>query len=181
MGLQFVEMPASEPDAGMFNLPPEFDRKQHAAHWVKKGPDVQRMAQRQPVVGAQGVTSDGWQVWKDSKGRQAAVTTSKSGEYILMFRPKLVQDQENALYGNVSKGRMLREKHAAASARQETRADAPGMLTSEQLREARMSDSEADGDDGIKMNAIGEIARATVPTQEVITKAASFNEEPKGD
>lgn len=175
MGLQFTEMPQTEPDAGLFNLPVEFDRAKFAASWVKKGPDVQREAQRQPVLGAPGITADGWQVWKDSKGKMATVATSKSGEFILMFRPREVQDQVNALYGNVSKGRMLREKLQASAVRKETQAGSQGMLTSEQLREARMADSEADGDDGIKMNSV-DIERATVPPQEVVTPGGGGDE-----
>lgn len=169
MAIEFLEVPQGQMDLGIFNLPSEFDSAKYAAEWVKKGPDVQRMQMRQPVIGMPGVTSDPWAVWKGSDKKMATVSTAK-GEYILMYRDRAVQEQVNALYGNVSKGRMLREKQTSQGAAQDQQADAAGMLSSERLREAGMRDPEADDDGGFRMNVVN-IKQATAPQLVVETPA----------
>lgn len=98
---------------GYFSLPVEFDRKLHVANWVKVGPSVQQAQQIQPIIGTR-QAAVGWATWKFPKGHKDAgkphKVTVKAGEYILMFRPRKVQENVNAIYGNVSKRHLLREQ-----------------------------------------------------------------------
>src|SRR6187455_1502073 len=109
LGIQVVEGPmsGSQNAAGMFTLPPNFDQKLHAAKWVEEAA-VPWAKQREPIVGTN-LSADGWEVWKASseegaKAKPTIVSDGKGRKYTLMFRSKAVQDQVNALYGNVSKG-----------------------------------------------------------------------------
>lgn len=162
MALEIIEKPATEPDMGMFNLPPEFDREKYAAKWVKKGHEVEAARQRQTLIGAGNVSADGWQVYKPAKGGLHTANTQK-GEYVLMFRDKAVQEQVNAVYGNVGKQRMMAEKSKAAASRGET--GATGMLSDEQLRAAGYRDdlarSEQEGE--VVLNPVEIGPRITPP------------------
>lgn len=93
----------SQVNAGIFNLPPSFDRRLHSAHWEEEGQGVEYMQQRQPISGTR-LDSDGWQVWKDPKTNQSRTVATRAGKkYILLFRSKAVQEEVNAIYGDVSK------------------------------------------------------------------------------
>ena len=102
MAIEIQSVPMGTVDAGIFNLPPEFDTKQFAAEWVEKG-QVAMKQQRQNLPQT-GMSADGWQVWKkDSKDKPTTTHGSGNKEFVLMCRPRIIQDQVNALYGNVSK------------------------------------------------------------------------------
>lgn len=165
MGLEFLAQPSTEPDAGLFNLPPSFDRKENAAKWVAVGHAVGQAQQRENLVGAGGVTADGWAVFK-VEGKPHKAATSK-GEFVLMFRPRAVQDAVNAVYGNVGKKRMMAEKQLAATSTTEQRAT--GMLSDEQLAQAGYRDPSTADDGSIQLNRIDIAPRVTKPTLDVNT------------
>lgn len=96
------------PDAGMFSLPPAFDTKRYAAEWVESG-SVAMKQQRQTILQA-GLTADGWEVWKENPNSEPTVVNlSGNKKFVLMCRPKEIQNKVNAIYGNVSKSILARE------------------------------------------------------------------------
>ncbi len=142
MGIEFMSGPVENHTAGDFVLPSSFDTKLHAAQWTLEGPEVEKAKARQFLVGSKGLTADGWQVYKDD-GKLVKRPTSK-GVYVLMFRSRDVQDAVNAIYGNISKERMMQEK------RGETTGGVPivdkGMLREDEVLRAtgeRLADPEA--------------------------------------
>jgi hypothetical protein len=134
MAIEMLTVAQGQSDAGLFNLPPAFDTKRYAAEWAEEG-SVEMKKQRQvlPQVGA---TADGWEVWKDgANGKPVKVKISGGRSFTLMCRPRVIQDQVNALFGNVSKKFINREvtgETVAGNAPQD-----PGILTEERLRENR--------------------------------------------
>lgn len=98
---------------GIFRLPAQFDTKLFAASWVKKGPEVEAARGVQPILGtSKGAT--GWEIWrypaKHPQAGKPCTVTSKAGEFILMFRKRNIQDNVNAIYGNVSKRHLMKEQ-----------------------------------------------------------------------
>lgn len=159
MAIQLLEKAQGQSDAGMFNLPPAFDTKRYAAEWVEEG-SVEMKRQRQVLIQV-GATADGWEVWKEGADRKPVkVKVSGGRSFTLMCRPRLIQDQVNALYGNVSKKFINREvtgETVAGNAPQD-----PGILTEERLKEAR---SEGGMDDStIPLNKIDLEPSAAVET-----------------
>lgn len=135
-GIHVISHESRGPNAGFFNLPPQFDVKKYAAHWERKGAAVDQRKQVQPIMGTN-LGADGWEVWKypeghELKGRPAEVAL-KSGAYILMFRPRDVQDNVNAICGNVSKQHLIREQGGLTVAGQPRENVDPGMLTDPQI------------------------------------------------
>ena len=130
MAIEILKRPQGEADAGMFNLPPSFDKTKFAAEWVEKG-QVAFKQQRQNLVGCN-ATADGWTVWKaDKMDEPTQVTGSGSKTFVLMCRPLDIQKKVNAMFGNVSKNNFNREvggETVAGAAKQD-----PGILTETQL------------------------------------------------
>lgn len=150
--------------AGPLTLPPSFDTQKYAAKWVKTGPAVAAAAEREYLVGAEGVTADGWLVWKDGdssvKGRPHTVAL-QSGEHTLLCRDRHIQDAVNAIYGNVGKERMQQER------RGETIGGIPvneqsGMLNDARLASVIGSDNLEEGD--VVMNVVENVKRVSTPT-----------------
>jgi hypothetical protein len=132
----FVMGRPKEASAGVFTLPAEFDTAKHAAEWVKKGPDVDAKRAAQPILGTN-FGAVGWTPWAYPAGhalaKRPAEVTVKGGTYILMCRPRSVQNDVNAIYGNVSKQHLVREQSG------QTIAGSPvegGMLSDSRIREA---------------------------------------------
>lgn len=149
MGIQILQQPESEVDAGIFNLPNEFDREAYASRWVAMGNAVEKAKERQPLIGTR-LTADGWQVFTE-KGKPVKRSTDKGGEFVLMFRPREVQDAVNAIYGNVGKERMIMHKKGESTSGGVPLT--PGLLTEEQVaRQTGERVSEEDG--GVKFNPI---------------------------
>lgn len=141
MGLELLREPAGTngvgPDAGMFTLPPEFDQKLYSAEWVDEGM-VEMKKQRQHLPQTGGLTADGWEPFKKA-GKPVFVTISKGRKFFLMFRPKALQDQVNAAYGNVSKELLRREIRGETltvptPAGTLAQVQDPGMLTEARLK-----------------------------------------------
>lgn len=140
MGIEILKMPEGSVDAGIFNLPPAFDTKRYAAHWVEEG-QVQHKQQRQVLVGTN-KTADGWDIWRLS-AKAAPTTTVGSGnkKFVLMCRSKEVQNEVNAIYGNVSKARLNNEiegKTVAGESKQD-----PGMISEDRLKNIVRGDGNA--------------------------------------
>lgn len=163
MALEPISGPTGQPDAGIFNLPPGFDKDKFAAEWVEEG-QVAFKRQRQNLPQT-GMTADGWEPYKQPGVNKAFSIVSGNGKrYVLMVRPRVIQDQVNALFGNVSKKQIRREQTGetvAGAAPQD-----PGMLTEQRLRtvagEGSMVGEEAD----LQLNKIGEEThvQATIST-----------------
>jgi hypothetical protein len=156
MALEVLKNPSGSVDAGMFNLPPDFDTTRYAAEWVLEQ-NVEFKKQRQVLPGT-GMTADGWEVWKP-EGRKNPYTVSGSGnkKFVLMCRPAEIQRQVNAVLGNVSKkliNRELRGETIAADAPAD-----PGMLTDQRLSavagHSQASDSE------FQLNRVQTVSAAT--------------------
>lgn len=133
----FVMGRAKEANAGAFSLPAEFNREELAAEWVKKGAEVDAKRGAQPILGTN-YGSPGWKPWVFPEGHRLKgknfETSVKTGTYVLMCRKRAIQDDVNALYGNVSKQHLVRETAGETIAGQ-----APtdlGMLTDQRIREA---------------------------------------------
>lgn len=131
MSLEAIATPNAGTDAGIFNLPPGFDTKRYAAEWVESG-QVDFKKQRQ-VLPQTGFTADGWELYKVEGAKNPFTVSGGNGKkYVLMVRPRVVQDQVNALFGNVSKDQINRERKGetvAGAAPQD-----PGILTEARLR-----------------------------------------------
>jgi hypothetical protein len=133
----FVMNQTKEPSAGIFQLPKEFDTTKYAAQWTKQGSEVDAAQSPQPILGTN-YGSVGWKVWQypsehKLKGQLAKVPV-KNGTYVLMFRPRSVQDSVNAIYGNVSKQHLIREQSGESIAGQLV--TDPGILTDDRIRQA---------------------------------------------
>ena len=153
MGIELISGPTSETNACIFNLPAEFDRKKLAAKWVKAGNAVQAATQREHLIGTR-LTADGWEVWKAGpKGMPHKAATTKE-EFVLMCRPRTIQDAVNAIYGNVGKERMMAEKAG------ETSGGVPmgdsGMLNESIL--SKYSGERSDDDDSVKLNQVPDLS-----------------------
>ena len=131
MALEPISAPSQQSDAGIFNLPPGFDKNKHAAEWVESS-QVEFKKQRQ-VLPQTRFTADGWEPYKVEGAKTAFTVTAGNGKkYVLMVRPRVLQDQVNALFGNVSKDQIRREQKGdtvAGAVPQD-----PGMLTEQRLR-----------------------------------------------
>lgn len=132
MAIEFLKREQAVTDAGIFNLPPAFDQKKWASQWTEEV-QVATMQLRQPIVGA-GATADGWEIWKPegSKGAAVKVKASNNKTYVLMCRPRVIQDQVNAIYGNISK-KFMNKEISGQTVAGEVQQD-PGMLTEERLK-----------------------------------------------
>jgi hypothetical protein len=152
------------PDAGLFSLPPEFDTKKFAAEWVESG-QVQMKQQRQTIQQA-GVTADGWEIWRKNKDDKATeVHTSGSKKFILMCRSRIVQDQVNAIYGNVSKQVLAREIKGETVTGVGGQVQDPGILTEDRLKNVLGGEFSGGGDIApntveVKEKAFAEVSAA---------------------
>jgi len=103
-------------NAGIFQLPVQFDTTKFSANWVAKGPSVDKAQALQPILGTN-KAAHGWEVWKYPKGHTNAgkphSTSTSKAEYVLMFRPKGISEAVNAIYGNVSKRHLVRHQTEA--------------------------------------------------------------------
>ncbi len=137
MGIEFITDPTKRNShsgsAGRFNLPAGFDSKKWAAEWVRAN-EVPAKMQRQALVGIP-ATADGWTVYHGENGaatRQFVVEDPKQGKFILMVRPRAVQEAVNSLYGNLGKERTRMEQEGKTAAGEPLQDR--GMVTEERLR-----------------------------------------------
>lgn len=132
MALEEIKNPGGAPDAGLFNVPPGFPIDRFAVEWVEEGMVIFKQ-QRQNIPDS-GISADGWEVWKGVSGKDKPikVSTAKGKNFVLMVRPKQIQEQVNALCGNISKKRIRREVKGETVAGNAP--DDSGILTEQQLK-----------------------------------------------
>lgn len=148
-GLKFnPSAKGSAPSAGVFDLPPDFPQDKFASNYVKKGNDVKAAEQDESVVGTPFV-ADGWTVWKRADGSYHQVTVS-SGTYILMSRPRQVQEGVNRAYGNLSRERMQSEQRGETIAGSSPTDS--GMLGADRLPRERDLEPDLDGNEETVMH-----------------------------
>jgi hypothetical protein len=159
MGLQIIKSPSGTPNAGMFNLPPDFDIKKFAAEWVLEA-QVEYKKQREHLPGTN-LTADGWEVWKKNKTSEVIkVTSSANKVYVLMCRPRKLQDQVNAVFGNVSKQAINRELVGESLVSEESVDSAgkpiekSGILTEQRLKKEIGGEKSFSDESAFKMNDI---------------------------
>lgn len=127
-----INNPGDMPDAGIFNLPPDFPADKLASEWVAEE-RVRFKEQRQTLVGT-GFSADGWTIYRaDPKDKPTVVVNGQNKKFVLMVRGRGLQNEVNALYGNVSKQRINREvtgETVGGKSLQDT-----GILTEESLKQ----------------------------------------------
>lgn len=159
MAIELLQGPLNGDDkaAGLFSLPPGFDTKRFAAKWVKSGNAVKAAQEREHILGTR-MTADGWGIWKsDGAAGKPYSVNAASGEYILLCRPREIQEATNAIYGNVGKERMLQEKRGETTGG--VPVTEPGILGDEQL--ARVIGREDQDDGQIVFNTVRDISRVS--------------------
>jgi hypothetical protein len=146
MAIEILQQPlGAGADAGMFNLPPKFDQTKLAAEWVEEG-QVQMKRQRQALPQT-GMSADGWEIWKAAPGDGPTIVhTSGSRKFVLMCRDKAIQEQVNALYGNVSKKILEREIKGETVTGATGAVQDPGILTEQRLKNVLGGDFSGGGD-----------------------------------
>lgn len=93
---------------GAFRLPKTFDSKRYASSYVELN-DVASKQSTESLIGT-GYVAPGWAVWKDpDKGEPHSVVASKK-KFLLLFRPRKVQEQVNRVFGKVSRERLMAER-----------------------------------------------------------------------
>lgn len=171
MGLETLKQPTGAVDAGIFNLPPGFDTKRWAVEWVEEGM-VPFKRQRQSLPGAN-LSADGWEVYKgespqEEEGEetpkkrkppgQPVTTRNGAGKkFILMVRPKQLQNDVNAVFGNVSKSFIRRETkgETVAGAPPDT---IPGMLPASRLDQAGQEQTDSGEFGDVRPNVLSQPA-----------------------
>lgn len=91
---------------GRLSLPSDFDAKRYAAKWALKGHGVSAAREKQTIAFAS-CTAAGWEVYK-SNGRMVTRVLGRD-TYILMIRPKELQETVTKLFGNLSRRRISAE------------------------------------------------------------------------
>jgi hypothetical protein len=150
MGIRLVQTPNSEVDAGVFALPISFDRKEWAAKWVKEGHEVDAAKQPQSIPGSR-LVADGWQVFLE--GNKPVKRSCTSGVFLLMKRPKVVQQSVNAICGNIGKERTMAQLGGAkTSGGIELPAAESGSLSDIDI--ARQTGSRRENDGAVILNPV---------------------------
>lgn len=116
-------------NGGQLVLPPQFDRRKYAAKWAKEGLEAESAQQEQPIGNR--ILVSGWTIWKVAG--QVCRRVLGSGRFLLMCRPRLLQDAVNAECGNLSRERIIGEHKGANRDTPEGESLPTGMLTSAQL------------------------------------------------
>lgn len=158
---------AQNPLAGSkFALPPGFDASRFASMWAEEGPNVIEMQQPTVLVSA-GVQAAGWQVYKQLKNpanakkedelplenrpkptMERVVRVVGKTTFVLMFRPKALQQAVNVIHANESRSMVSREVHGETNAANE--ANDRGILTSADMARNKRVFREEDGEGYLK-------------------------------
>jgi hypothetical protein len=159
MAIQILDTPQGQSRAGIFTLPADFDTKKFASKWVKRGAAADAViGQREHIVGTN-FTADPWEVWRDGKNKPHS-NKAKDGEYVLLCRPRQIQDEVNAIYGNVGKQRQLAEKRGETAGGVQVLD--PGFLGDDRL--SKVIGSEGSAQDGeVILNKVTPVMRVSTP------------------
>lgn len=144
---------AQKADAGMFNLPHQFDSTKYASRWQEEGNPTEMDRQPEYIKGTPFV-AEGWEIWKyppdaGLKANSPATVILPKKKYVLLFRPRSVQDGVNALYGNVSKRHLVQE-HSGQTIGMQPVADT-GMLAPAAIDRHSGGLKEFGGDDSLHL------------------------------
>lgn len=144
-----------------FSLPPGFEGHKYASSWVEDGPAVREAMQPETIEHAN-VRADGWQVYKCLEEKKISVMDDDLSDdkksktppklvpytrvvgkkvFVLMFRPKKLQQALNKIYADVSRD-LVNQEVKGETAAANTDGD-PGILTNADLRKAGAFDEEA--------------------------------------
>jgi hypothetical protein len=161
MGIQILSTPknASPITAGPFTLPEDFDQKKFAAKWVKCGQQAAAAENREYIPGTT-LTADGWKVWQGMAKKPHKIPLA-TGEHVLLCRPRDVQDDVNAICGNVGKERLLQEKRGETTGG--VPLNDPGMLSDDKIAKVEGRNA-LDGDGDVVFNVVKTVdRRVTTP------------------
>lgn len=127
---------------GKLALPAWANRIKYAFKWAKEGLDVEAARQPQQITGSK-YEVDGWEICKNAG--QMCRRVLQDGRYILLCRPRGLQDAVNAECGNVSRSRILQE-HSGKSRALPANEESPssGMIPDEVLERLDPTPGEAE-------------------------------------
>lgn len=95
---------------GRLDLPPNFPTKRYVGKWVKKGVNCNRAKQAEYIkAGRQTYKVDGWEVYINEDTKKPHLRTLSDGQYVLMVRPKVLQETLQRINGNTSRERLRNE------------------------------------------------------------------------
>lgn len=114
---------------GRLSLPSDFDAKRYAAKWALKGHGVSAAREKQTLSFAS-CTAAGWEVYK-SNGKMVTRVLGRD-VYILMVRPKALQETVTKMFGNLSRRRISAEAKGE-TVLGGTPNDDPGILRNDDL------------------------------------------------
>jgi hypothetical protein len=145
---------------GRLSMPLDADTRLYSFKWVKMGIDVSRAMQVEQVIGTN-YEVDGWQRWKSKTGKPHS-RTLKDGTFLLMFRPRALQENLQRTYGNISRQRTINEAlgHTVAG---EAATD-KGMLVDTILNTVERNTGEETNDQlvtGLRLNPLHSVETST--------------------
>lgn len=182
-GLTRIEGPsgaANRMAGSKFALPPGFDTSKYASAWIEEGPQVQE-AMQEVYLESEGVKAQGWQIFKimkpkkvsdekDEKSKPEMVPCTRAigkAVYVLMYRPKKLQQALNIIYANQSRRLVQQEIRGDTVAANES--GDPGIITAAEL--SKFS-KEATDEDGVPYLKTTPLAGARTPQEATELKLA---------
>ncbi len=95
---------------GRLDMPVNFPYTRYIGKWAKKGVNTQRAKQAQYIRnGTQTLKADGWEVYIDKETKKPHLRTLSDGQYVLMVRPRQLQETLQRINGNTSRQRLRNE------------------------------------------------------------------------
>lgn len=161
-GLSAIEGPHQQVDqiSGPLVLPSYFDTKKYIAKWVKDGPMVEKAKEPTRHYSA-GVIADGWQVFIGPE-KKPVKRALGSGAYVLMFRPRKLQETINKIHANESRSRMHSElNHNSVTLEQSS----GGMISEEALKAAKQYENDGESPN-LPLHPIDVARETTIQTQD---------------
>lgn len=150
---------------GKLALPTGFPVGKFAVKWAKQGYGV-AMAKESEQISGTNFRVDGWEVWYDS-GQKPCIRTLSDGPYVLMVRPKVVQQNVSKICGNLSRERLKNEARGRTVAGAAIEDD--GMLTDPILDRVERKTGD-DSNDELESISLNKLSTTTIPTSSRATK-----------
>lgn len=146
---------------GRLTLPKTFDEKKFVGCWALHGTGVQRRREAQ-IISSERCAADGWQVYKD--GGKLVQRVMGKDKYVLMFRPRMLQEAVTKMHANLSR-RRINQEAKGETVLGEPRQD-HGILTNDVLRRSQL------GTEGMDVLELPE-HQVTIPNEAARTKAST--------
>lgn len=143
---------------GKLSLPTNFPEGKFAIRWAKQGHGVATSREREQITGTNFVV-DGWEVWYDAQ-KKPCIRALKDGAYVLMVRPKVVQQNVAKICGNLSRERLKNEargRTVAGAAIEDS-----GMLTDPILDRVERKTGD-DSNDELESVSLNKLSTTSVP------------------